>query len=285
MRTKALDGCLLLAQQQGKLTGFAGLDLDQPALSELVIGTTRHRSDLAQALLERAEQLALTFGVLDLQVVATNRSAPWFHSRGYRTGRTLPGAGSIRDAKSLVVLARSLRRRQSHYARLLEKIGQELGIPGDYGQRHRLQFQREASNLRGIGLDVFGREQWMAPRAAAAWQRMRQGALRKGVELQAVSAWRSVDYQCGLLQRKLAKGLAIDAILQISAAPGYSEHHTGRAIDITSPGCTVLSEEFAHSPAFRWLQRHAAGFGFWLSFPRGNRHKLAFEPWHWCFRN
>jgi D-alanyl-D-alanine carboxypeptidase len=165
------------------------------------------------------------------------------------------------------------------------KIGEELGIPENYGQLHRLQLQIEADNLRSIGLDVFGREQRMAPRAAAAWQRMRRAAASQDIELQPVSAWRSVSYQQGLVQRKLEKGLAVDAILQVSAAPGYSEHHTGRAIDITSPGCTPLSEEFAHSPAFTWLQRHAEGFGFVLSFPLRNRHKLAYEPWHWRFRN
>ena len=245
---------------------------------------------MAAALLEHAERLAVTFGLLHLRVAGTAGSMKWFRSRSYRPERTWAGAGPSHaefsgDGKFLQPLVRSLRRRQTRYARLVAKIGEELGIPGNYGQVHRLQLQSEARSLRSIGLDVFGREQRMAPRAAAAWQHMRHAALEKGVELQAVSAWRSVDYQRGLLQHKLAKGLAIDAILQVSAAPGYSEHHTGRAIDITSPGCTVLSEEFAGSPAFTWLQRHAPGFGFELSFPRRNRHKLAYEPWHWCYRD
>jgi len=295
VRARTLDGCLVLAEIQGKLAGIAGIDLDQPALSELVVGTVPHKSIvvdalLADALLERAERLALAFGVLHLRVAVTAGTIPWFLSRAYRPEHTSAGAGSagaasLGDGASLHVLTRSLRRRQTRYARLVARIGEELGIPGNYGQLHRLQLQSETGNLHSIGLDVFGREQWMAPRAAAAWQRMSRAAAIQGIELQPVSAWRSVSYQQGLVQRKLEKGLALDAILQVSAAPGYSEHHTGRAIDITSPGCTALSEEFAHSPAFRWLQRHAPGFRFELSFPRRNRHKLAYEPWHWCFRN
>jgi zinc D-Ala-D-Ala carboxypeptidase len=290
VRSRILDGCLLLAEIQGKLAGIAGIDLDQSALGELVLRTVPHQSTVADALLEHTERLALSFGMLHLRVAVPSGNTQWFLSRAYRPERTWTGAGPSRagaslDGASLQVLARSLRRRQTRYARLVAKVAEELGIPGNYGQVHRLQLQSEAGNLHSIGLDVFGREQRMAPRAAAAWQHMRHAALEKGVELQAVSAWRSVDYQRGLVQRKLAKGLAIDAILQVSAAPGYSQHHTGRAIDVTSPGCTALSEEFARSPAFTWLQRHAPGFGFELSFPRRNRHKLAYEPWHWCYRD
>ncbi|HVT32680.1 MAG TPA: D-alanyl-D-alanine carboxypeptidase family protein, partial [Rhodanobacteraceae bacterium] len=37
------------------------------------------------------------------------------------------------------------------------------------------------------------------------------------------------------------------------------------------------------SPAFAWLKRHASRFGFRLSYPRRNRHGIAYEPWHWCW--
>ncbi len=285
VRAKTLDGCLLLAEIQGKLVGVAGIDLDRRTLSELVLHNAPRPAGLADALLGRAEDLALAFGLLDLGVAVTTGNASWFMSRAYRPTDEPTRTAASRNGKLLQVLVRSLRRRQTIYTRQLRKIGEELGIPGNYGQFHRLQIQQVASTLRSIGLDVFGREQWMSPRAAAAWQRMCLLASASSIELQAVSAWRSVSYQQGLVQRKLEKGLAIDAVLRVSAAPGYSEHHTGRAIDITSPGCDALSEDFAQSPAFKWLKRHAPGFGFQLSFPLGNRHQLAYEPWHWCFHN
>ena len=123
----------------------------------------------------------------------------------------------------------------------------------------------------------------MFPAAAQAWRSMHQQAAGEGIELQAVSAFRSVDYQAGIVRRKLDKGLTMEEILAVTAAPGFSEHHTGRAIDITSPGFPVLEEEFEKSAAFEWLQLHAATFGFRMSFPRGNRHKVAYEPWHWAW--
>jgi D-alanyl-D-alanine carboxypeptidase len=55
-------------------------------------------------------------------------------------------------------------------------------------------------------------------------------------------------------------------------------------VDFTAPGFDALEETFERSPAFAWLQRNASRFGFALSYPRGNRHGIAYEPWHWCWR-
>jgi len=76
--------------------------------------------------------------------------------------------------------------------------------------------------------------------------------------------------------------MSLADILKVSAYPGYSEHHTGRAVDIGSPDCAHLTEAFEATREFSWLAEHAAGFGFVLSYPRDNPHGIAFEPWHWC---
>lgn len=158
-----------------------------------------------------------------------------------------------------------------------------LGVPQSYARMHRLHLQREPARLASIGMDIHGREQWLAPRAARAFATMRASASGDGIDLQVVSAFRSIEYQLGIIERKLARGLPIDEILRISAAPGYSEHHSGRALDLTTPGYTALEEEFDGSPAFAWLVRQAPRFGFALSYPRGNPHGIAYEPWHWCW--
>ena len=69
----------------------------------------------------------------------------------------------------------------------------------------------------------------------------------------------------------------------MSAAPGYSEHHSGRAVDLTTPGSPVLEEAFEESDAFAWLRRRAPEFGFRMSYPRDNPHRVAYEPWHWAW--
>ncbi|MCB1575760.1 MAG: D-alanyl-D-alanine carboxypeptidase family protein, partial [Xanthomonadales bacterium] len=116
-----------------------------------------------------------------------------------------------------------------------------------------------------------------------AWLRMRSAAAADGIELQVVSAFRSAAYQLVIIERKLERGLSMDEILQVSAAPGFSEHHSGRALDISTPDYAALEEEFEDSPAFAWLQREARRYGYALSYPRGNRHAIAYEPWHWCW--
>lgn len=168
--------------------------------------------------------------------------------------------------------------------RQIIKAARALGVPADYGRTRGLSVVREPARLLTIGRDIHAREQWLTPRAARAWQRMRAQAASDRVELQVVSAFRSADYQLGIVQRKLERGLSMDAILYVSAAPGFSEHHSGRALDLTTPGYAALEEEFEQSPAFAWLQRNATEFGFGLSYPRGNPHQISYEPWHWCWR-
>jgi zinc D-Ala-D-Ala carboxypeptidase len=158
-----------------------------------------------------------------------------------------------------------------------------LGVPPDYASARRLVVQREPKTLASIGEDVHARRQWLAPRAAGAFLRMRGAAADDGIELQVVSAFRSAEYQLGILKRKLDRGEAIEEILRVSAAPGYSEHHSGRVVDLTTPGYAALEEEFEHSPAFAWLMARAQRFGFLLSYPRDNPHGIAYEPWHWCW--
>lgn len=170
---------------------------------------------------------------------------------------------------------------KASFADYVTAVCSRLGIPEDYGLLRCLPLQPECSQPVSIGMDVFEREQFMLQGAASAWIAMQTAALQDQIELQIVSAFRPVDYQAGIIRRKLDAGLCIEDILKVSAAPGYSEHHSGRALDITAPGFDVLEEVFEQSPAFAWLQTHASRFEFRLSYPRGNPHAVAYEPWHW----
>jgi D-alanyl-D-alanine carboxypeptidase len=168
------------------------------------------------------------------------------------------------------------------YEKQVAEILREFGISGKY--RNRRPFP-EAAGLVSIGHDIYGREQNLAASAAAAWREMKSAAEREGVTLLPVSAFRSVAYQRQIIERKLAAGQSMEQILQASAAPGYSEHHTGRTIDITAPGSKPLTEEFAQTPAFAWLVRRARGFGFSMTYPRNNNRGVIYEPWHWTFHD
>lgn len=149
------------------------------------------------------------------------------------------------------------------------------------GYDARMPRHEEAMELRSAGLDAFGRDTFLTPATAEAWSAMHQAARGEGVELLLLSGFRSIERQARIVQRKLEAGILLDDILKVNAYPGHSEHHTGRAIDIGSPGCKHLTEAFEATREYAWLAARAGGFGFSMSYPRNNQHGIAFEPWHW----
>jgi D-alanyl-D-alanine carboxypeptidase len=161
---------------------------------------------------------------------------------------------------------------------------QELGIDASYGEARQLPLCEEPPEVVLVGLDIFGRARHLAPAAATQWSAMREAAKADGIELLLVSAFRSVDYQRAIFDRKLAQGATIDEILRANAAPGYSEHHSGRAVDIATRGCPPLTEPFETTAAFAWLASHAKRFGFVMTYPRDNPNGFVYEPWHWVLR-
>jgi D-alanyl-D-alanine carboxypeptidase len=167
----------------------------------------------------------------------------------------------------------------------LRQLWKKLGIPADYARTRHMPVQRTARSLLSIGPAADdGKPVRLSPPAARAWRRMRAAAREERIHLLPLSGYRSVARQTRLIRRKLAAGETISEILCFVAAPGCSEHHTGRAIDIGSPGEQRLDEAFARTAEFRWLRRNAGRFGFYLSYPRRNAHGIGYEPWHWCWR-
>jgi zinc D-Ala-D-Ala carboxypeptidase len=158
-----------------------------------------------------------------------------------------------------------------------------LQIPLDLVASRSLVLHQEAGDLVVAELDENGREHRLVPAAADGWRDLSSAARSDGVRIKIVSAFRSVDRQAEIVRAKLARGLSLESILCVSAPPGYSEHHSGRAVDLTADGVPPLEPEFEHTPAFRWLSQNAGKFAFHLSFPRDNRYGYAYEPWHWCF--
>ena len=159
-----------------------------------------------------------------------------------------------------------------------------LGIDADdYARRTGLGIVAEPVALALAGFDRYRRPLWLHADAARAWQRMRAAAGADGVVLDAISGYRSHDYQLGIFERKLARGFSVEQILAVNAAPGYSEHHGGRALDIGTPGEPPAEESFEATDAFAWLARHAPTHGFAMSYPHDNPHGIVYEPWHWCY--
>ena len=165
---------------------------------------------------------------------------------------------------------------------MLRELHSELGIPENYGLDGTKPVFDEATDLVEVGPNLVGRMQTLTRATADQWNRMQAAAAADGVQLLIVSGFRSVEYQARLIRKKINAGQSVSEILSVNAAPGFSEHHTGRAIDIASPGSRPLTEEFEDSDAFRWLQEHAGTYGFSMSYPRNNAAGFVYEPWHWA---
>jgi D-alanyl-D-alanine carboxypeptidase len=158
-----------------------------------------------------------------------------------------------------------------------------LQIPLELIAARSLVFHPEATDLVVAETGHNGKDHLLVPPAANAWRAMKSAAFADGVVISIVSAFRTIDRQAEIVRTKMEKGFSLESILCVSAPPGYSEHHSGRAIDVTTDGVRPLEQEFEHTKAFRWLSTNADRFGFVLSFPQDNRYGYAYEPWHWCF--
>ncbi len=167
---------------------------------------------------------------------------------------------------------------------MIDRIHASLGITPALLAGRALRRHEEAQGLATAEKAPNGRVHFLLPEAADAWRAMKAAAQGDGIDIHILSGFRSIARQGELIQVRLDGGMAIAEVLKILAPPGYSEHHTGRAVDVSTQGIKALQLEFESTPAFAWLTANAATFGFVLSFPRNNPAGYDYEPWHWCYR-
>ena len=126
----------------------------------------------------------------------------------------------------------------------------------------------------------------MRSAAASKFKQMQADARTNGVNLVPISAFRTTEDQeqlfFGVKEQKVQDAAKR---AEVSAPPGYSEHHTGYAVDIGDGNAptTHVEPEFANTAAFVWLKENAPKYSFELSFPPNNEQGVSYEPWHWRF--
>jgi D-alanyl-D-alanine carboxypeptidase len=122
--------------------------------------------------------------------------------------------------------------------------------------------------------------------AAEQFQQMQAAARDNGIILVPISGFRSIKDQDNIFFKlKEERGQAAPKRAEVSAPPGYSEHHTGYAVDIGDGKvpATNLNQNFEETEAFRWLQKNAPRYNFEISFTTNNSQGVSYEPWHWRF--
>ena len=126
----------------------------------------------------------------------------------------------------------------------------------------------------------------LQPAAQASVKAMIAQAKAEGVQLGVISGFRSLEDQTYLFfEVKAERGETSRTRAEVSAPPGYSEHHTGYAVDFIdeSQPETHIEESFETTAAYRWLEKNAASYSFEMSFPKDPSSPLSYEPWHWRY--
>lgn len=126
----------------------------------------------------------------------------------------------------------------------------------------------------------------LAKPAADAFLKMKSGMKQAGVgTLILNSGFRSYNTQVGVHKKQVAR-YGLKAGEALAARPGYSEHQTGLAADVSAlgQGCTI-QVCFAKTKGGKWLAANSWKYGFILRYPDGQTATTGyqFEPWHFRY--
>src|SRR5690242_12886840 len=116
------------------------------------------------------------------------------------------------------------------------------------GYHHGAKVRIKVVSVGGVEAEVH---------TAVAFRAMAKAARKAGIDLRIRSGFRSFAKQARLY-KKYRRGEG-----NLAARPGYSNHESGRALDIYITDYDV----------YEWLEHHASDFGFHRTVPG--------EPWHW----
>ena len=118
--------------------------------------------------------------------------------------------------------------------------------------------------------------------AADALESMFEAAKKEGLELTAVSGYRSYKRQKSLHDTYVRRQGKAEAD-SVSAIPGTSEHQTGLAMDISSKSAKFQLEPiFGETNEGKWVAKHAHEFGFVIRYleDKTETTEYSYEPWH-----
>ncbi|OWA35184.1 peptidase M15 [Saccharibacillus sp. O16] len=122
----------------------------------------------------------------------------------------------------------------------------------------------------------------MRKEAADALEQLFAGAKEQGIDLYAVSGYRSYKRQKSIYDNNVATRGEAEAA-KVSAAPGTSEHQTGLAMDVSALSVNnELEQSFGDTKEGQWLADHAQEYGFIVHYLKGKEEQTgySYEPWH-----
>ena len=141
----------------------------------------------------------------------------------------------------------------------------------------------------------------LIPAVEDAFNKMQSDALKEGISIQIVSAYRNFKRQQYIFLKKYnkykQKGLSekqtLAKITEYSTIPGTSRHHWGTDIDIVQqltkmPRNLLVEKNYSNEgdfcPMKQWMDQNAYKYGFYLVYTENkNRTGFKHEPWHYSY--
>ncbi|WP_204498547.1 D-alanyl-D-alanine carboxypeptidase family protein [Aquibacillus albus] len=155
-------------------------------------------------------------------------------------------------------------------------VNKEYGLPKDYVPNNLV-----VPNVKFL-FNEYHPKKLMRKVAADALELLFNQAQREGIQLFAVSGYRSFERQHWIFSSK-AMDIGMWQANTLSAKAGESEHQTGLTMDVTSESANFqLTQGFGGTREGKWLEKNAAKFGFIIHYLKGKEHITGYEyePWH-----
>ena len=138
------------------------------------------------------------------------------------------------------------------------------------------------------GTNSLGEDYLVEKKALEAFEKLRADLLEDGIDIELDSTYRTVEYQQKIWD-EFTEEKGEDYARAYVAVPGYSEHHTGLAIDVKLiKDGTVIDDNddmIAEKEIFAQVHKRLADYGFILRFPEGKDDitGYSYEPWHFRY--
>lgn|GEM_PF-94103 len=176
----------------------------------------------------------------------------------------------------------------NHVAAAQMEQAQDMDYLVLVNKTHKLPSNYEAIVPLVTVKNSFGREFQIERDTYAHFAQLREALLKQGIQIELDSVYRSVARQQEIV-KEFTEKYGEDYVKQYVAVPGYSEHHTGLAVDI----CLVVDgkviddndEMIAQKEIFAKIHPLLPDYGFILRYPQGQEGitGYSYEPWHFRY--
>ena len=145
---------------------------------------------------------------------------------------------------------------------------------------HYVDQNYEPDNL--VSMSGYGNG-YLVKDAHDAYAEMYEAAKADGMNLIITTSYRSYGFQSTLYNNYVKQDGQASADTY-SARPGYSEHHSGLAVDLSTPSLTNAFTEFIYTDEYQWMKKNSYKYGFIQRYTDENQYITGYQPEAWHYR-